>query len=67
MALPRMTKEEKLAVIRALQRTNEDYPGFDNHADRHGPYVVTGYWCPEMDQFPAFTVLGPGPVVTSFA
>ena len=31
MALPRMTKEEKLAVIRALQEANAtmNYPGFN--------------------------------------
>lgn len=65
MPLPRMTKEEKLAVIRVLQASNGDaeYPGFDNHADRYGPYVVTGYWCPTMAEFPGYTVAGPGPVI----
>ena len=65
MPLPRMTEEEKLAVIRALQASNEDaeYPGFHNHADRYGPYVITGYWCPSMAEFPGYTVTGPGPVI----
>lgn len=56
-------------MIHALQASNEDaeYPGFNNHADQYSPYVVTEYWCPEMEEFPAYTVLGPGPVVASFA
>lgn len=69
MALPRMTKEEKLAVIRALQTSNEgsEYPGFDHHAGRRGPYVVTEYRCPTMAEFPGYTALGAGPVIASFA
>ena len=65
MALPRMTKEEKLAVIRALQEANVemDYPGFDNHADRYGPFVVTSCWCQTMEDFPGYEVIGPGPIV----
>lgn len=65
MALPRMSKEEKLLVIRALQESNDvmDYPGFNNHAERYGPYVVTEYWSPEMDEFPGYQVIGPGPVI----
>lgn len=65
MALPRMTKEEKRRVVEALQAANHEgrYPGFDNHADRYGPFVVTGYWTPEMEEFPGYRVIGPGPVV----
>lgn len=65
MALPRMTKEEKLAVIRALQEANAtmDYPGFNNHADCYGPFVVTSYWCQTMEDFPDYQVIGPGPIV----
>lgn len=65
MALPRMTKEEKLAVIRALQEANAtmNYPGFNNHADRYGPFVVTSYWCQTMEDFPDYQVIGPGPIV----
>ena len=63
MALPRMSKEEKLLVIRALQESNDDYPGFNNHAERYGPYVVTEYWSPMMDEFPGYQVDGPGPVI----
>ena len=65
MHLPRMTKEEKLLVIRALQESNDgmDYPGFNNHAERYGPYVVTEYWSPMVDEFPGYQVDGPGPVI----
>ena len=65
MAPPRMSKEEKLLVIRALQESNDvmDYPGFNNHAERYGPYVVTEYWSPVMDEFPGYQLDGPGPVI----
>ena len=65
MALPRMSKEEKRRVVEALQAANlhREYPGFDNHADRYGSFVVTSYWTPKMEEFPGYRVVGPGPVV----
>ncbi|MCT1451922.1 hypothetical protein M3G18_03200 [Corynebacterium sp. p3-SID1145] len=61
----RTQEVQRQPALRRL-RTAE-YPGFNNHADRYSPYVVTEYWCPEMEKFPGYTVLGPGPVVASFA
>lgn len=64
MPLPRLTKAQKARIVQALlDSANENFPCFDNHASRRGPYVITSVWDGDPLTGERKTVFGPGPVV----